>query len=159
MWIISDTHWGHDNILHHCRRPADSDDRSIANWRRLVVKDDLVIHLGDVAWGFYDLSGTLWPLPGTKVLVRGNHDGKTKTHYRRSGFAFVCDAFEMGTTYFTHEPAAFLPVGCTVNVHGHLHNAVPEGYRKFPHCRLYALEYENYGPVILEKFLRRRSRT
>lgn len=65
-----------------------------------------------------------------------------------------------------------LPNDCTVNVHGHFHN-IWDGFHsperlerdkalhgidftkqlKYPWQRLFAVEYTNYGPVELEKFL------
>jgi predicted phosphohydrolase len=50
-----------------------------ANWRRTVAEEDIVVIPGDISWAMkleqaqpdLDLIGSL---PGTKVLVRGNHD-------------------------------------------------------------------------------------
>ena len=65
-------------IQKHCRRPSDVDLIMITNWKRLVLPEDLVIHLGDVAWGFLAKDKVLldWmsDLPGTKFLIKGNHD-------------------------------------------------------------------------------------
>lgn len=49
------------------------------NWRRVVHDDDLVLVAGDISWAMR-LDGAradleyLGQLPGTKVLIRGNHD-------------------------------------------------------------------------------------
>lgn len=154
-WIISDTHLGHTMIQKHCRRPPDVDDRILKALRRLVMPTDLLIHLGDVSFNFYPLADVLWTFPFTKVLVRGNHDSRSISWYMSHGFDFACDALELGGCYFTHKPSEFLPPGCQYNVHGHLHNRVPTDYRKFPHCRLFALEHNHYEPMLLEKFLRK----
>ncbi|MDR0357251.1 MAG: metallophosphoesterase [Clostridiales Family XIII bacterium] len=50
-----------------------------ANWRRVVGENDTVLVLGDISWAlkFEDsLADLAWvhELPGTKVLLRGNHD-------------------------------------------------------------------------------------
>jgi calcineurin-like phosphoesterase family protein len=160
-WIISDTHFGHSNIQKHCRRPADVDAQMVANWQRLVEPDDLVYHLGD----FYFTSGsgrTLdeWValLPGRKILVLGNHDSKTVSAYINAGFAFCCDEFVSGGILFTHTPRAYLPAGVQLNVHGHMHNSVDYRHRAYPHCRLFTLEYEDYSPRILDKWLREQAR-
>ncbi|MDF1523333.1 MAG: metallophosphoesterase [Trueperaceae bacterium] len=50
-----------------------------AGWRRVVAEDDLVLVPGDVSWAMRldEAHGDLHAiadLPGTKVLLRGNHD-------------------------------------------------------------------------------------
>jgi calcineurin-like phosphoesterase family protein len=152
-WLIADTHWGHSMIQKHCRRPADVDSRICTNWNRLIKPEDMVIHLGDVAFSFVNLKKFLDGLNGVKILVCGNHDSKSKSWYMRNGFAFACDGFVMSGCYFTHRPRPILPERATLNIHGHLHNTVPRGYRKYPHSRLFSLEYENYSPRILSSFL------
>lgn len=152
-WIISDTHFGHSIIQKHCRRPSNVDEIIQRNWKQLIKPDDLVIHLGDVAFTFVNLKELMDSLPGRKILVLGNHDSKSVTAYMQLGFSFVCDALVMSRVYFTHKPVKIIPADCIYNIHGHLHNNVPYGYRAFPHCRLFGLEYEQYKPVQLEKFL------
>ncbi len=50
-----------------------------ADWRAKVSDDDIVLIGGDTSWGMklaegmYDVAA-LAPLPGKKVLIRGNHD-------------------------------------------------------------------------------------
>src|SRR5438309_1522310 len=103
-FIIGDTHWGHSMIQKHCRRPPDVDKLICRNWIRLVQEEDLVIHLGDVAFNFVKLKGLLDGLPGRKVLVLGNHDSHTITWYMANGFEFACDGLRMGQVYFSHRP-------------------------------------------------------
>ena len=50
-----------------------------ANWEKLVKPDDLVLLPGDISWGMHPeeaLPDLNWidSLPGTKVMIRGNHD-------------------------------------------------------------------------------------
>ena len=157
-WVTGDTHFGHTNLQKHTRRPTDVDELIVTAWRRLIRPEDLVIHLGDVAFGHVDLPELLSTLPGRKVLVRGNHDAHTVSWYMNSGFDFASDAILLGGIFFTHEPAPVLPAGCEFNIHGHLHNNVPEAFRCSPHNRLFALEYTNYEPRQVEKFLKQSSR-
>ena len=155
-WIIADTHFGHSNILKHCRRPADADQLIIKNWQRLVAPDDLVYHLGDAAWGFMCKDGELKrlidSLPGTKFLIRGNHDTRGNEFYLKNGFSSVCAGLETSNVYLSHVPQERIPRNCGLNVHGHLHNNKTQDHKEFPHCRLFALEYEDYSPRIFEKF-------
>lgn len=51
-WIISDTHFGHANIIKYCNRPFTNvttmNATLIRNWKALVKNDDTIWHLGDV---------------------------------------------------------------------------------------------------------------
>lgn len=152
-WVISDTHFGHEAIQSYCRRPPDVDARIVRNWRQLVAPEDMVLHLGDVAFGFVKLKAWLGELPGRKILVRGNHDTHTISWYMGNGFEFACDGLELGGVYYSHRPLKEIPASCKVNIHGHCHNRVPRGYRKYPHSRLFSLEYEGYKPRILSSFV------
>src|SRR6267142_2630891 len=104
-FIISDTHFGHSALQAHNRRPADVDVKTVSAWKRLVKPEDLVLHIGDVAFNFVEKKLLDWmnDLPGTKVLVRGNHDSKSITFYMNNGFAFACDGFKLSGVYFTHK--------------------------------------------------------
>ena len=75
-FILSDTHWWHDNIVTYHQRPETHTELIIERWRHAVRKDDIVRHLGDVVYGIpsQDLHA-LFPtkLPGHIFLVPGNH--------------------------------------------------------------------------------------
>jgi calcineurin-like phosphoesterase family protein len=88
-WIISDTHFFHAGIISLCDRPfrtaaGEPDVRTMneamqANWNAVVRPKDRVFHLGDFAHRAgdeKDLRKLFDSLNGTKVLIRGNHDGK-----------------------------------------------------------------------------------
>ena len=74
-WVISDTHLFHTKMTELCGRPEDFTALIVRNWSNMVGPEDVVYHLGDV--GFYkkgEFSGLIRGLPGTKILIRGNHD-------------------------------------------------------------------------------------
>ena len=165
-WLISDTHFNHDNIATYCNRPANFTDLLIRRWQAVVKPGDLVIHLGDVAIGNRrKVKDILAELPGRKVLVLGNHD---RMHgpdwWMEQGFDFACQALKYRNVWLTHEPSTSLADGCEVNVHGHLHNFMEkdeEGRVKAMHGiykpksfhLLFAVEYTNYFPVNFDKFV------
>lgn len=79
FWI-ADTHAGHRNIIKYCNRPfsnvREMDDLMVKNWNSVVGPDDLVWHLGDVAFCCtldYALN-FMKRLNGRKHLILGNHD-------------------------------------------------------------------------------------
>jgi calcineurin-like phosphoesterase family protein len=81
VWLVSDTHYSHKNILlpSYSNRPfrnvQDMNDELIARWNYRVGENDLVLHLGDFAMGPQtECEPVLKQLTGRKILVRGNHD-------------------------------------------------------------------------------------
>lgn len=83
VYVISDTHFGHINILEFEERNKymsvvtveDMDNKLISNWNNIVTNKDLVLVLGD--FSFYKGPKTneiLKQLNGDKVLIKGNHD-------------------------------------------------------------------------------------
>lgn len=51
IWLTSDTHFGHTNIIKYCQRPFahtdEMDEALITAWNERVRDDDVVWHLGD----------------------------------------------------------------------------------------------------------------
>ena len=79
LFFTSDTHFGHRNIIKYCERPfsciEEMDDALIANWNRVVGKDDIIFHLGDFAMGgSAEWSRLLHKLNGRIYLILGNHE-------------------------------------------------------------------------------------
>lgn len=94
-FIISDTHFGHENILRHepVRKEAlghNPDKRMVELWNRRVGRKADVFHLGDFAWKSEGIERFAPKLNGTKYLLRGNHD-KAAATYLQNGFAEVID--------------------------------------------------------------------
>ena len=91
-WVVSDTHFGHENIVGFCHRPEDHEQVMIAEWRKEVPDDATVLHLGDLAYKsnarFRALTSK--ELTGArKLLILGNHDRQRYSFYKTSGFQIV----------------------------------------------------------------------
>lgn len=123
IWIITDTHFRHERMHTLCHRPKDYNEQIIKSWRENVQPDDLVIHLGDVAWPQGWEEGIIKELPGRKILVRGNHDATSLPTLMTRGFDVAVDSMSMTLNgldiLFTHAPA--INHQHDINVHGHLH--------------------------------------
>src|ERR1043166_7232646 len=107
-WIISDTHFGHHNIIKYCDRPKDSNKVMLDNWRSLVEDDDVVLHLGDVTVWYQTHEAwakTVASLPGRKYLIPGNHDEQWNSrNWRLKAGMTVIKPFQQNQLYFSHEP-------------------------------------------------------
>lgn len=83
IWFISDTHFGHDNILkfekgyHNFANIKEHDIEIITNWNAIVDFDDTVFFLGDFTMPKVNIEyvkSILAQLPGKIVWIYGNHD-------------------------------------------------------------------------------------
>jgi len=83
IWLRSDDHFGHQNIIKYTDRPYPHTDAMDSDFIRrhnaLVDPDDIVIDTGDLALGNIDASlACAAALNGRKFLIPGNHDRVSK---------------------------------------------------------------------------------
>lgn len=160
IWLISDTHFHHDNIIKYCDRPFSSsehmDEILVQNWNSVVKPGDKVYHLGDVFMGDKEKFKRLWPrLTGQKRLVVGNHDD-IKFLSNGGFFAKVelWRIFKDHNLLLTHVPLhidSFRGMNEKgINVHGHTHE---KGSPKGPYVSV-CVELTNYTPVHIEDITR-----
>lgn len=130
-WIVSDTHFGHKNIVKYCNRPMHHNSLMIAKWNKHVADDDLVLHLGDLAVWYGDTEeywlGVASSLPGKKYMLRGNHDKRKDKTYAEYGWTvipeFIQDIGVNGQrVLFSHYPDETRIGDWDINIHGHIHN-------------------------------------
>jgi len=171
-YITTDLHFCHTaQMVEYCDRPANYEQLIINNWKATVQPQDIVIDLGDVCFSNKeDLVPILKQLPGTKILVKGNHDrSHSNNWFISAGYSMVCEKIQISRVILSHFPAILneqeLELGI-INIHGHFHNAKREKWEKLYKSRLtnnhylLALEYVNYRPILLEtakkgKFVKR----
>lgn len=95
IYFISDTHFGHSNIIKYCNRPFSSieemDECLIDNWNSVVKDKDEIYHLGDFSLSKNKeyLKSIVKRLKGKKHLVKGNHDYLKDGEYCSLGFQSV----------------------------------------------------------------------
>jgi len=168
IWLISDTHFNHANILKFTDahtgdliRPGFDDvnhmnEYMIERWNSVVKQGDIVYHLGDVVMGNKDwMHSNFNRLNGSKRLLVGNHDD---IKFLCSGGWFKKVAMWRQFTEYnlllSHVPLHPMsssrgrPDQATsmVNVHGHIHqNPSPPG----AYINM-SVEAINYTPQNLE---------
>lgn len=80
IFVTSDLHFGHRNILTFCNRPfsdtKEMTEKLVSNWNEVVGKNDVVLDLGDVMWfdGRHEANRVLERLNGKHYIIQGNHD-------------------------------------------------------------------------------------
>jgi calcineurin-like phosphoesterase family protein len=98
IWFTADHHFGHENILRHCKRPfasvAEMNETLVARWNSVVGQQDLVYHLGDIFWMPVGEARALRSrLNGRMCVIHGNHDRTAESI--KPCFEWVKDYYEL----------------------------------------------------------------
>lgn len=173
IWLISDTHFGHWNMVHKftdsAGNPArafnsveEMDELMIGNWNAHIKPSDHVYHLGDVTMKQQELDRVMPRLNGHKRLVRGNHDIFATKHYAKY-FGEIHGVRVFDGLLLSHIPIAPWSFGrwTKANVHGHVHVSEPliyevpnvrglDGFDKKKRYINLCVERTDYKPVPLE---------
>jgi len=184
-WVITDCHFGHRFMEKCCGRPKDFEEIILQNLRRRVMRDDVLINLGDYIWpdrSRWNRQYMAATLGCRHWFVRGNHDWEPDQWYLDNGFDMVCEELKIKRfgkeILFSHKPMIdpetkidirFGPETTQltifrydINIHGHFHN---NDHRKYEpelvsihndRQHLLALENVNYEPIKLEKIINER---
>ena len=128
VWLASDHHFGHKNIIEYSVRPFNNLDEMhktmIQKHNNVVAKADKVFFLGDVGFGSKEfLKGIVEKLNGNLTLIIGNHDRQRSVYgWYEVGFKEVIKypIIYRENVVLSHHPLSNLPSGY-INIHGHLH--------------------------------------
>ena len=164
-FLISDTHFGHANILTFKRddgtplRPFTSveemNETMVDNWNKVVRPSDKIYHMGDMGYvNATQFDSFMSRLNGTKVLIRGNHDDHLKLNQLAKHFKDVRAMHILDKMLLTHIPIHPSSLGrWRINIHGHLHANIvrhadtnAEDLRYLNVC----VEHTNYTPIDFE---------
>lgn len=172
VWIVSDTHFGHEGVcrfthndgvtkIRPWEKAEEMDEEMVSLWNDRVRPKDKVYHLGDVVINRKSLS-LLNRLHGDKVLIRGNHDIFKLNDYVKY-FRDIRSYHILDGMVFSHVPVHPESLGRhRANVHGHLH--VNHVMRECPLCLKVekdprylnvSVEQTNFAPIDLSEVIRR----
>ena len=150
VYVISDLHLGHKNILEFSGKYRDWADSVLEHDHILIEKirsvccskRDILYILGDVCFDLEKLE-MLDEIPAKKILVRGNHDKFPMEVYSKY-FESVQGIMNYKKHWLTHAPIHPQELRGRKNVHGHVHfNSIMKSQ--------YTQEYdENYINVCVE---------
>jgi calcineurin-like phosphoesterase family protein len=144
VYVIGDTHFWHKRIqeFEPIRLQLGPDVETMTweiakRWNSVVQPEDIVYHLGDLAFQLgtkaAELKHLCLSLNGQKRLILGNHDRKDvngvptrepRINYEELGFEFVSkEPLNFDGYTLSHEPILDTKV---FNIHGHIHSSVKE---------------------------------
>lgn len=170
IWIISDTHFNHENILkftdkhgnptRRFENVAHMNNYMLERWNATIKPQDKVYHLGDVFFGSRLAMDDFLPkLHGKKRLIIGNHDvvyGDPRNNPLQKYFEkiYLWRHWADHALLLTHVPVhpsnlkeSRFKDKEMVNVHGHTHqNGSPPG----PYVSV-CVEMIDYTPVHIDE--------
>ena len=170
IWVTSDTHFNHVNIIKYCNRPFSSVKEMngiiINNWNNVVSDNDVVYHLGDFALGDKSLiPNILKQLKGRKRLVLGNHDNINvmqdlfmSEYFESLGLE---DIIRVGKTHIimNHYPFASLPDSSTnvpiIQLFGHVHSSPYKQWEGLVNQYDIGVDNNNFTPVNLYEVIKK----
>jgi len=157
LYVISDTHFFHFNIIRYCGRPFSGTDEMnqemISRWNAVVNKDDNVWHLGDFCLGKQqNIPEIKNQLNGNITLIKGNHDrGVPKMNsfgfetylepqiVAHNGFSFCLSHYPMFSKRLAN-----------IHLFGHVHDKTPDNTPSWAFN--VSVEMSNYTPRPIEYY-------
>jgi len=156
VFLISDTHFGHANIIRYCGRPFSSveemDRALIQNWNDAVGPEDVVIHLGDFALGSPGrIQEYLEALNGKIIFIQGNHDSHLEMVVGpllpKVVIPLIDPPLDLRLQHFPGIPAPGEAV-----IHGHIHDKAPLFDPRIYRMNV-SVEATGYRPVPLREII------
>lgn len=168
IWLISDTHFGHErmlvftddngNLIRGSRfsNVEEMNECMFDGWNETVGRNDIVFHLGDLMLGRIDKTDFVKrfkSLPGDKQLIVGNHD-KVDWIVQEKLFNKVrmWKQFHEQGIIATHIPVHESSLNrydketTWLNAHGHIHQyPAPSEFH-----RCVCVEWTDYKPIHIE---------
>jgi calcineurin-like phosphoesterase family protein len=156
IFVVSDTHFGHENILKFrdsntnelIRNFSDVHDMNeymVQRWNSVVNDDDIVYHLGDVYFGHgHEVLGRL---KGRKRLLLGNHDNgkcqKLQKYFQKIEMWRMFPEYNCLLTHVPVHESSLYKV--QYNLHGHIHQQASPTPRHI-NC---SVEVQDYMPKLI----------
>jgi len=164
IWVWSDLHFGHKNIIEFSERPYSNVDEMnehlVANYNDYVQPDDIGIWVGDVSFMKDETTNELLDrCNGYKILIIGNHDFNRKKlrnlNFDEQHLILNVDIDEVSLV-FTHYPMQNL-IEPWFNIHGHLHGGPHAGKAAKRQMDLQHInvncEFHEYKPINFSKIV------
>ncbi|MFY9299878.1 MAG: 2'-5' RNA ligase family protein [Candidatus Nitrosotenuis sp.] len=160
IYVFSDAHFDHSNIIRYCHRPFDStrqmNHELLEGWNHTVKENEIIYYLGDMTFGRHRHPTDYWlgKLNGEIFYVRGNHDSDaiTRATIISTGYGIKYENYKFLLMHNPHRPFGY--DGWII--HGDKHNNDMKNYpfinQKAKTVNVCA-ELVNYTPLSLDKLI------
>lgn len=145
VYIISDTHFD-DKEQNKLVKDWPTPEVFIANLKKVVGKNDTLIHLGDVGNPEY-----MKYIKGYKVLLTGNHDKGNKVYEEYFDEIYNGPLFISDKLLLSHEP---FMTRYALNLHGHSHGGTFQENQNGMLALNFAGDVVGYKPINLRDIIR-----
>jgi len=116
IYLASDNHWWHGNVIGFCNRPFTSveymNEKMVEKWNLVVKPEDTVYYLGDFSLAIRPVETITPRLNGIKKIVPGNHDWIFPNHKK-----FKKDP-QKWTNFYQDAGWEILPIHYELNIDG-----------------------------------------
>lgn len=171
--FISDTHFGHANIIKYCDRPfkyPDTTEMDALMLKGLQDADNAgktIFHMGDFVFNSINLVKSEWRPAGQHYLILGNHDKHVRgahgklykeffTHiigdhrsWRTNAFRIYVDKHRL---LLSHQ--AQMDIGrAQLNLYGHIHNKTNGFLYRNDRYKNACVEVTGYKPLSLDELM------
>lgn len=176
VYITSDLHLFHTNIIQYCNRPFEFSPKGCSEMNEFILKrfdelpeDCLIWNLGDVYLNLHleesKIMNDMMRMKKNRkmCLILGNHDLRAKKkpypnyveYFKHLGFDEVYKGpLQLENMIFSHEPVLIESGSGLINIHGHIHEKkVTEEYFLGEHNDMYPkkkVNPENYINVCMD---------
>lgn len=150
IFVTSDQHFGHSNIIQYCNRPfqnvREMDTTMLNSWNHMIKRQDSVYFLGDLTYGRGSKTTDDWlrQLNGRIRFIKGNHDESNHIPFVEASVLMV----DHIPFLLIHDPSKVPDNWSGWVIHGHVHN---NGYSEmidFENKRVnVSVEMTGYKPV------------
>jgi len=170
VWVTSDTHFNHTNIIKYCNRPFSSveemNETLVNNWNEVVSQGDTVYHLGDFALGDKLLiPEILRCLNGHINFIMGNHDNLNimenllQNNYLKSVSWEEVIRVGKKTIIMNHFPFGSLPDSLSnrpiIQLYGHVHSTPDIPWIGLDNQYDVGVDNNNFTPINLYDLLQK----
>ena len=167
IFFISDTHFGHKNIIKYEDRPFENieemDNEMINNWNKTVDKSDSVYILGDFCFADKNYAiNILNKLNGQKFLIKGNHDSIIKDKEVASKFGWIKDYYVLKNDKLKfvlfHYPIQVWDCKhhCSIHLYGHVHSNKDNHHpllENLENAYNVGVDVNNFAPIEINEIL------
>lgn len=158
IFVTSDLHLGHTNIIKYCKRPFNNVKEMnivlVKNWNNIISNRDVVYFLGDLAYG-KNTTTDYWynKLKGQIIFIKGNHDLSNDITFHELQIL----KYKNISFYLCHDPNNVPSNWNGWVIYGHHHNnnliEFPFFDRKNKRINI-SVELTNYKPVNMDYIIK-----